>query len=220
MNNNPELGNNGPADSEADQWGSILPKENFYESRQNSQEAEKTEPSDEEIKQRIIAEKRNEKLKEKAEAREKANRVAAKLLAVAITATAFVGGLIATGPKDDFLKSEQAKQKVIEMENAKEIVFHGNIRSNPEIPNSEDTNVYANIEDEVRFKVPEDAKILYLKDDSDPNGGGWIAIPAAELAKKHYISEKEANKDGDGYTWVNTGNARTVTSSTPSEEIN
>jgi hypothetical protein len=55
MNNNPELGNNNPANDAADQWRDILPKDNFYESRQNLTEAPKTELSDEEIKQKSRA---------------------------------------------------------------------------------------------------------------------------------------------------------------------
>ena len=208
MNNNPELGSNNAANDTADQWD-ILPKENFYQSQKNSQEASKTELSDEEVKQKIIAERRIERLKEKAEAREALNRFAARSLAVAIGVTALVGGLIATGPKDDFLKSEQTKQQVIEMDNTKEIVFHGNIRSNPEITNSEDSNIYASIDEEVTLSVPEDSTVYYYRNENDPNGG-WIGVPVKDLEDQSFISKREANKmkkDGDNTVWINDGNA-------------
>ena len=205
MNNNPELGNNNSANDAAEQWD-ILPKDNFYQSRQNSQEAPKAELSDEEIKQKIIAKKRIEKLKEKAEAREALNRFAARALAVAIGATALVGGLIATGPKDDFLKSEQARQKVIEMENVEEISFHGNIRSNPEIPNSEDSNTITSINNEVSFAVPDGSTVYYYRDENDPNGG-WYGVSTDLLEEESLISKGEARRDGDKTVWVNDGNA-------------
>ena len=212
MNNNPESGNNNPANDAADQWD-ILPKENFYESRQNLTEAPKTELSDEEIKQKIIAERRIERLKEKAEAREKVKRVAAVALGMAITAVALFEGLAATGPKDDFLKSENAKQNVTEMENAKEIVFHGNIRSNPEITNSEDSNVYASTDEEVTLSVSEGSKVYYYRNENDPNGG-WIGVPVKDLEDQSFISKRESNKMekvGDNTVWINDGNASVVT---------
>lgn len=211
MNNSPELSNNNSANDAAEQWD-ILPKDNFYQSHQNSQETPKTELSDEEIKQKIIAEKRIEKLKEKAEAREALNRFAARALAVAIGATALVGGLIATGPKDDFLKSEQAKQKVIEMENVEEIILHGNIRSNPETTNSEDSNIITSFNDEVSFAVPDGSTVYYYRDENDPNGG-WIGVPVKNLEDQSFISKREARKmekDGDKTVWLNDGNARVV----------
>ena len=210
MNNNPELGNNNQVNDAANQWGNILPKESFYESRQNSQETPKTELSDEEIKQKIIAEKRIEKLKEKAEAREALNRFAARALAVAIGATALVGGLIATGPKDDFLKSEQARQKVVEMENVEKISFHGNIRSNPKIPNSEDQNTITSINDEVSFAVPDGSTVYYYRDENDPNGG-WYGISTELLENESLISKSESRQDGDKTVWINDGNARVAT---------
>ena len=210
MNNNPELGNNNQVNDAANQWGNILPKESFYESRQNSQETPKTELSDEEIKQKIIAEKRIEKLKEKAEAREALNRFAARALAVAIGATALVGGLIATGPKDDFLKSEQARQKVVEMENVEKISFHGNIRSNPKIPNSEDQNTITSINDEVSFAVPDGSTVYYYRDENDPNGG-WYGISNELLENESLISKSESRQDGDKTVWINDGNARVAT---------
>ena len=212
MNNNPELGNNDPANDAANQWD-ILPKENFYESRQNLTETPKTELSDEEIKQKIIAERRIEKLKEKAEAREKVKRIAAVALGMAITAVALFEGLAATSPKDDFLKSENAKQNVTEMENAKEIVFHGNIRSNPVITNSEDTNVYASTDEEVTLSVPENSKVYYYRNENDPNGG-WIGVSVKDLEDQSFISKREANKmekDGDSTVWINDGNASVTT---------
>ena len=212
MNNNPELGNNNPANDAADQWD-ILPKENFYESRQNLTEAPKTELSDEEIKQKIIAERRIERLKEKAEAREKVKRVAAVALGMAITAVALFEGLAATGPKDDFLKSENAKQNVTEMENAKEILFHGNIRSNPETTNSEDSNIYTSIDDEVSFEVPDGSTVYYYRNENDPNGS-WIGVPVKDLENQSFISKKEADKmekDGDNTVWINDGNASVIT---------
>ena len=208
MNNNPELGNNNQANDAAEQWD-ILPKDNFYQSRQNSQEAPKAELSDEEIKQKIIAKKRIEKLKEKAEAREALNRFAARALAVAIGATALVGGLIATGPKDDFLKSEQARQKVIEMENVEEISFHGNIRSNPETTDSEDSNIYTSINDEVSIAVPDGSTVYYYRDENDPNGG-WYGVSTELLKNESLISKGEARRDGDKTVWFNDGNARVV----------
>lgn len=209
MNNNPELGNNNSANDATEQWD-ILPKDNFYQSHQNSQETPKTELSDEEIKQKIIAKKRIEKLKEKAEAREAINRFAARALAVAIGATALVGGLIATGPKDDFLKSEQARQKVIEMENVEEISFHGNIRSNPEIPNSEDQNTITSINDEVSFAVPDGSTVYYYRDENDPNGG-WYGVSTELLENESLISKSESRQDGDKTVWINDGNARVAT---------
>lgn len=212
MNNNPELGNNDPANDAANQWD-ILPKENFYESRQNLTETPKTELSDEEIKQKIIAERRIEKLKEKAEAREKVKRIAAVALGMAITAVALFEGLAATSPKDDFLKSENPKQNVTEMENAKEIVFHGNIRSNPEITNSEGTNVYASTDEEVTLSVSEGSKVYYYRNENDPNGG-WIGVPVKDLEDQSFISKREANKmekDGDSTVWINDGNASVTT---------
>ena len=210
MNNNPELGNNNQVNDAANQWGNTLPKESFYEFRQNSQETPKTELSDEEIKQKIIAKKRIEKLKEKAEAREALKRFAARALAVAIGVTALVGGLAATGPKDDFLKSEQARKKVIEMENVEEISFHGNIRSNPEIPNSEDSNIYTSIDDEVSIAVPDGSTVYYYRDENDPNGG-WYGVPTDLLESESLISKGEARRDDDKTIWVNDGNARAVT---------
>ena len=212
MNNNPELGNNDPANDAANQWD-ILPKENFYESRQNLTETPKTELSDEEIKQKIIAKRRIERLKERAEAREKVKRIAAVALGMAITAVALFEGLAATSPKDDFLKSENAKQNVTEMENAKEIVFHGNIRSNPETTNSEDSNIYKGIDDEVSFTVPDGSTVYYYRDENDPNGG-WIGIPVKDLEDQSFISKREANKmekDGDNTVWINDGNASVIT---------
>lgn len=208
MNNSPELSNNNSANDAAEQWD-ILPKDNFYQSHQNSQETPKTELSDEEIKQKIIAEKRIEKLKEKAEAREALNRFAARALAVAIGATALVGGLIATGPKDDFLNSEQAKQNVIEMENVEEISFYGNIRSNPEIPNSWDQNTYESIDNKVSIAVPDGSTVYYYRDENDPNGG-WYGVSTDLLEKESLISKGEARRDGDKTVWVNDGNARVV----------
>ena len=213
MNNNPELGNNNQANDVADQWRNILPKDNFYESQKSSQEAPKTELSDEEIKQKIIAERRIERLKEKAEAREALNRFAARALAVAIGVTALVGGLIATGPKDDFLKSEQARQKVIEMENVQEISFHGNIRSNPGTTNSEDSNIYKSIDDEVSFTVPDGSTVYYYRDENDPNGG-WYGVSVEDLEDQSFISKREANKmkkDGDNTVWINDGNTTVTT---------
>lgn len=209
MNNSPELSNNNSANDAAEQWD-ILPKDNFYQSHQNSQEAPKAELSDEEIKQKIIAKKRIEKLKEKAEAREALKRFAARALAVAIGVTALVGGLAATGPKDDFLKSEQARQKVIEMENVEEISFHGNIRSNPEIPNSEDQNTITSIDDEVSFAVPDGSTVYYYRDENDPNGG-WYGVSTELLENESLISKSESRQDGDKTVWFNDGNARVVT---------
>lgn len=204
--NNPESGNNRPANTDVDKWD-ILPKDNFYQSQQNSQETPENQPSDEEIRQAIIA-RRREQLKNNPEARSKASRVAAALIALALTATTVVGNII-TNPRDDFLKSEQAKQKVVEMENAKEIVFHGNVRSNPEIPNSNDSNLYAGVDEEVRFSVPEDSSILYYHNENDPNGG-WYGVPVKNLEEQSFISKREARqleKDHDGYAWVNQNNA-------------
>ena len=213
MNNNSELGNNNSASNVTDPWKDILPKENFYQSRQNSQEAPKTELSDEEIKQKIIAKRRIERLKKRAEAREKAKRVATVVLSIAFTALALFKGAAAAGPKDDFLKSEQARQKVIEMENVQEISFHGNIRSNPETTNSEDSNIYKGVDDEVSFTVPDGSTVYYYRDENDPNGG-WIGIPVKDLEDQSFISKREANKmekDGDNTVWINDGNATTKT---------
>ena len=208
MNNNPELGDNRPANDEANKWD-ILPKDNFYQHQQASQEAPNSELSDDEVKQILIAKKRSEALKNNHEARQKAKRAAATLLGLALSATVVVGNIVATKPHDDFLKSEQAKQKVIEMENAKEIVFHGNVRSNPEIPNSEDPNIYSSIDEEVKLSVPDDSTILYYRDENDPNGG-WFGVSVKNLEEQSFISKREARqleKDHDGYAWINQNNA-------------
>lgn len=212
MNNNPESNITNSSEDDANKWD-ILPKDNFYQHQQNHEEAPQSELSDEEIKQIIIA-KRREQLKENAEAKKHANRVAAGLLAVAITATTLVGGLVAASSKKDFLESDQARQKVIEMENPKEIVFYGNVRSNPEIPNSEDpSNIYSSIDEEVRIDVPEGSKILYYPNDKDPNGG-WYGVSVDILEDESFISDREARrleKDHDGYAWINHNNASVTT---------
>lgn len=210
MNNNPELNNNNSADDQTTAWGEgILPRDNFYQFRQNSQEAPASELSDDEIRQRIIAERR-ERLKSNPEAHDSATRVTTKLLALALATTTFIGGLVAVNSDKNFLDSEQARQEVIELEDVDTIVFHGNIRSNPETTNSQDpTNIYASIDDEVTLDVPEDTKILYYSNESDPNGG-WYGIPADFLAQESYLSKREARKienDGDSCIWVNQGNA-------------
>ena len=214
MNNNPELSNNSSSENDANQWD-ILPKENFYQHQQNSEEAPKSELSDEEIKQILRARKRNEQLKNNVEAKKHANRVAAGLLAFAITATALVGGIVATSQKD-ILETDRTKQNIIEMENAEEIVFYGNVRSNPEIPNSEDpSNIYTDTDDEIRIDVPEGSTILYYPGDKDPNGG-WYGVPVDILESESFISDREARrleKDHDGYAWINHNNASVTTES-------
>ena len=211
MNNNPELSNH-PSEDDADKWD-ILPKDNFHQHQQNSEEAPRSELSDEEIKQILVA-KRREQLKNNAEAKKHANRIAARALAAAIALTALMGGLVAASSREDILESDQARQKIIEMENPKEIVFYGNVRSNPEIPNSEDpSNIYISIEDEVRIDVPDDSKILYYPGDNEPNGG-WYGVPADLLKEESFISDREARrleKDHDGYVWVNHNNASVTT---------
>ena len=213
MSNNPELGNNQSSEDDTNKWD-ILPKDNFHQRQQNSEEAPKSELSDEEIKQIIRARKRSEQLKNNAEAKKHASRVAAGFLAIAITATASIGGLVVASSKKDILESDRARQKIIEMENAKEIVFYGNVRSNPEIPNSEDpSNIYISIDDEVRIEVPEDSRILYYPNDKDPNGG-WYGVPVDILEDESFISDREARKlekDHDGYVWVNHNNASVTT---------
>ena len=208
MTNNPELKNN--LTNDEDNREDILPKDNFYQFRQNLQEASKIEPSDEEIKQKIIAERRIEKLNKKAEAREKTKRVAVAALSMAITAITLFEGFVATGPKSDFLKSEQARQKVIELENVKEVVFHGNIRSNPETTNSQDTNVYASTDEEISIAVQEGSTVYYYRNENDPNGS-WYGVPTKLLEDESLISKSEARGDGDDYAWINTGNADVIT---------
>lgn len=211
MSNNPELSNH-PSEDDADKWD-ILPKDNFHQHQQNSEEAPRSELSDEEIKQILVA-KRREQLENNAEAKKHANRAAAWLLATAIAVEALMGGLVAASSREDILESDQAWQKIIEMKNPKEIVFYGNVRRNHEIPNSEDpSNIYISIEDEVRIDVPDDSKILYYPGDNEPNGG-WYGIPADLLKKESFISDREARrleKDRDGYVWVNHNNASVTT---------
>ena len=215
MNNNSESSNNRPNENDTDKWD-ILPKDNFYQRQQNHEEAPKSELSDEEIKQILRAKKRNEQLKNNAEARKHAHRVVAGFLAIAITATASIGGLVLASSKKDILESDRARQKIVEMENAKEIVFYGNVRSNPEIPNSEDpSNIYTSLEDEVRIDIPKDSKILYYPGDKEPNGG-WYGVPVELLKDESFISSREARRlenDQDGYFWVNHGNASVSTES-------
>lgn len=213
--NNPELSNNGNPNSQADQWD-ILPKENFYQSRENSSEVTTSEPSDEEIRQILIA-KRMEQLQNHPEARDKASSVARKLIALALAAATLVGGIVASqAGQKDIMESNQAKQQITEMENAEEVIFYGNVRSNPETTNSADpTNIYASTEEEVRLDVDEDSKILYYRGDNDPNGS-WYGIPVDLLEHESFISKSEARrmeKDHDQYVWVNHNNAKVVTSS-------
>ncbi len=214
MSNNPELNNNPSSENDTNQWD-ILPKDSFYQHQQNSEEAPRSELSDEEIKQILRARKRSEQLKDNVEAKKHANRVATKFLALAVAATVLVGGLVATS-QNDILESDQSKQKVIEMENAEEIVFYGNVRSNPEIPNSEDpSNVYTSIDDEIKIDVPEGSTILYYPGDKDPNGG-WYGVPVDILEGESFISNREARKlekDHDGYAWINHNNASVTTGS-------
>ena len=221
MNSSPELSNTNSSENGANMWDDILPKDNFYQHMQSSEEAPKSEKSDEEIRQILLAKKRSEQLKNNAEAKKHATRVVAGFLAIMITVAASIGGLIATGPKKDILKSDQARKNIHEMENVEEIDFYGgNIRSNPEIPNSEDpSNTYASMDDGAKIEVSEDSKILYYSNDKDPNGG-WIGIPAKELKNKSFISEKMADKiekaenqdnGGDDYIWINRNNASTIT---------
>lgn len=214
--NNPELSDNGSANSQADQWD-ILPKDNFYQSQENSSEAATSEPSDEEIRQILIA-KRMEQLQNHPEARDKASSVARKLIALALAATTLVGGIVASqAGRRDIMESDQAKWQITEMKNAKEVIFYGsNVRSNPETTNSADpTNIYASAEEEVRLDVDEDSKILYYRGDNDPNGS-WYGIPVDLLEQESFISKSEARrmkKDRDQYVWVNHNYAKVVTSS-------
>lgn len=209
MNSNPELNSNSTSDQATNWGGDILPQDNFYQFRQNVQEASHNEPSDEEIKQ-ILTARRREQLNNNPEARGSGTRVSTKLLAAALAAATFFGGLVAANSDKDFLDSEEARQKVIELNDVDKIVFHGNIRSNPEIPNSQDpTNILASIDESVTLDIPEGTKILYYENESDPNGG-WYCIPADVLADESFISKSEAHdiaKDGDSGVWVNHGNA-------------
>ncbi len=206
--NNPESGNNRPANTDADKWD-ILPKDSFYQSQQNSQETPENQPSDEEIRQAIIA-RRREQLKNNPEARRKANGVSKKLLAGALAATILLSGLVVNSVnKRDVLESDYAKRQITEMENVEEVTFYGNVRSNPETTNSQDTNAYTSLDEEVKLEVPDDSKILYYRGDKDPNGA-WYGIPADLLTDESFISKSEARriaKDHDGYVWVNHGNA-------------
>lgn len=205
--NNPELNSNQPSD-QADKWN-ILPKDNFYQSRQNTPEVPSREMSDEEIKQILIA-RRKEQLNNNPEARGSGTRVSTKLAVAALAALTFFGGLVAANSDKDFLNSEEARQKVIELDDVNKIVFHGNIRSNPEIPNSQDpNNILATLDESVTLDIPEGTKILYYENKSDPNGG-WYCIPADVLADESFISKGEARKiakDGDSGVWVNHSNA-------------
>lgn len=214
MSNNPEFSNTNSSENGA--WGNILPKDNFYQHKQSLEEAPKSELSEEENEQIPRTRNYSEQLENKTEAKKIANRVVARLLAVAITFTALMGGLVATSSKKDILKSEQARQKIIEMQDVKEIVFYGNVRNNPEIPNPEDpSNIHFSVDDEVRIKIPEGSKILYFPNDKDPNGG-WYAVPANLLKDESFVSSHEAHrleKDHDGYVWINHNNASIITGS-------
>lgn len=205
--NNPELNNNQPS-SQADKWN-ILPKDNFYQSRKDTPEVPSREMSDAEIKQILIA-RRREQLNNNPEARSSGTRVSTKLAVAALAALTFFGGLVAANSDKDFLNSEEARQKVIELNDVNKIVFHGNIRSNPEIPNPQDlNNILATLDESVTLDIPEDTKILYYENKSDPNGG-WYCIPADVLADESFISKGEAReiaKDGDSGVWVNHNNA-------------
>ena len=188
----------------------ILPQDNFYQFRQNIQEESRSEPSDEEIKQILIA-RRKEQLNNNPEARGSGTRVSTKLAVAALAVLTFFGGLVAANSDKDFLNSEEARQKVIELNDVDKIVFHGNIRSNPEIPNSQDpNNILATLDESVTLDIPEGTKILYYENKSDPNGG-WYCIPADVLADESFISKgkarKKIEKDGDSGVWVNHNNA-------------
>ena len=210
MHNNPESYNQHSTNDEYKEWNNILPKDNFYQFQHNSQEASKNELDNKETKQKSTAEKHIEQAKNKPEVYKLVRPFAAKALAIAIGVTSFVGGLIATGPKDDFLKSEQAREKVIEMENVEKISFHGNIRSNPETTNSQDSNIITSINDEVSFAVPDGCTVYYYRDENDPNGG-WYGISTDLLKNESLISKREARRDGDDYAWVSDGNTEVKT---------
>ena len=90
------------------------------QSQQNSQETPENQPSDEEIRQAIIA-RRREQLKNNPEARRKANGVSKKLLAGALAATILLSGLVVNSVnKRDVLESDYAKRQITEMENVEE----------------------------------------------------------------------------------------------------
>lgn len=215
MNNNPELNNGSAANNQADQWN-ILPKDNFYQFQQNSHEAPASEPSDEEIRQILIA-RRREQLKNNPEARSKANGVSKKLIAGALAAMTLIGSFFVVQDQargKDILGSELARQRITELENVEKVVLHGNLRSDPETTNSQDTNIYTSLDNEVTVEIPNGDKVLLYRDEHDPNGA-YYGLSTNTLENEGLIDK---NNDRDETVWVNEQNVRIIHSDTPTSK--
>lgn len=208
---NPESGNQ-ITDNQNQQWGEgILPQDNFYQFREKISEAPSDNLSDEEIKQILIAKKR-EQLKNHPEAKTIANNFSKKLAVVALSLITLVGGGLVVKDQargKDILGSEQAKRHITELENVEKVILHGNVRSDPETTNSQDTNVYTSIDDEVTIEIPDGDKVLIYRDEHDPNGA-YYGLSTDTLENEDLISKNEARNDRDKTVWVNEQNVRII----------